>query len=50
VRMVLENAGTAVMGIGSGTGDNRAEKAAQQAISSPYWSLGQLVLADCYIT
>jgi len=35
VRMVLENAGTAVMGIGSGTGDNRAEKAAQQAISSP---------------
>jgi len=27
--MVLENAGTAVMGIGSGTGDNRAEKAAQ---------------------
>ncbi|HHY43259.1 MAG TPA: cell division protein FtsZ [Coprothermobacter sp.] len=35
VRMVLENAGTAVMGIGSATGDNRAEKAAQQAISSP---------------
>ncbi|WP_018963010.1 cell division protein FtsZ [Coprothermobacter platensis] len=35
VRMVLQNAGTAVMGIGSATGDNRAEKAAQQAISSP---------------
>ncbi|NPV88598.1 cell division protein FtsZ [Coprothermobacteraceae bacterium] len=35
VRMVLERSGTAVMGIGVATGDNRAEKAAQAAITSP---------------
>ncbi|MGQ9462340.1 MAG: cell division protein FtsZ [Candidatus Fervidibacter sp.] len=35
VRAVLENAGTALMGVGYGHGENRAVEAAQQAISSP---------------
>ncbi len=35
VRAVLENAGTALMGVGYGQGENRAVEAAQQAISSP---------------
>jgi cell division protein FtsZ len=35
VRAVLENAGTALMGVGYGSGENRAVEAAQHAISSP---------------
>ena len=33
--MVLSNAGSALMGIGQSSGDNRAVSAAKQAISSP---------------
>ena len=35
VRSVMENTGSAIMGIGVGTGDNRALDAAKNAISSP---------------
>eukprot|EP00590_Aulacoseira_subarctica_P001965 CAMPEP_0172434304 /NCGR_PEP_ID=MMETSP1064-20121228/70561_1 /TAXON_ID=202472 /ORGANISM="Aulacoseira subarctica , Strain CCAP 1002/5" /LENGTH=316 /DNA_ID=CAMNT_0013182515 /DNA_START=971 /DNA_END=1921 /DNA_ORIENTATION=+ len=35
VRSVMQNAGTALMGIGTGTGKTRAEDAATAAISSP---------------
>lgn len=35
IRAVLENAGSALMGIGTGTGENRAVDAAKAAISSP---------------
>lgn len=35
VKSVIQDAGTAVMGIGLGTGDQRAIDAAEQAISSP---------------
>ena len=35
VRTVMSNAGTAIMGIGSGAGDKRAVTAIKQAISSP---------------
>ncbi len=35
VRTVMKDAGTALMGIGIGTGENRAESAANEAISSP---------------
>ncbi len=35
VRAVMENAGPAWMGIGRGTGDNRAIDAAQEAVNSP---------------
>ncbi len=35
VRTIMRDAGTAVMGIGIGSGPNRAAEAAQQAISSP---------------
>lgn len=35
VRTVMEDMGTGMMGVGSARGDNRAEKAAQEAISSP---------------
>lgn len=35
VRAVLENAGSALMGIGIATGEKRAEEAAKQAINSP---------------
>ncbi len=35
IRSVMENAGSALMGVGSATGEKRAENAAQQAISSP---------------
>lgn len=35
VRTVMQNAGTALMGIGMGTGDKRAIAAIKQAISSP---------------
>jgi cell division protein FtsZ len=35
VRTVLANAGSALMGVGQGSGDSRAEEAARGAISSP---------------
>ena len=35
VRSIMKNAGSALMGIGIGTGENRAEVAARAAISSP---------------
>src|SRR3989344_1582542 len=35
IRSVMENAGAALMGIGSASGDNRAQEAARAAISSP---------------
>jgi cell division protein FtsZ len=35
VKMIMTNAGSALMGIGSGSGDNRAVSAARAAISSP---------------
>lgn len=35
IRAVLENAGSALMGVGSASGDKRAEEAAKMAISSP---------------
>jgi cell division protein FtsZ len=35
VKAVMSDAGEALMGIGFGTGDNRAEDAAKQAVSSP---------------
>jgi cell division protein FtsZ len=35
VRSVMENAGSALMGIGTATGEKRAEEAARAAISSP---------------
>jgi len=35
VRTVMEGRGDAIMGIGSGTGDNRAVEAAEKAISNP---------------
>jgi cell division protein FtsZ len=35
VKAVMQDAGEALMGIGFGTGDNRAEDAAKQAVSSP---------------
>jgi cell division protein FtsZ len=35
VRMVMTGAGSALMGIGLGSGENRAEEAAKAAISSP---------------
>lgn len=35
IRAILENAGSALMGIGSATGDKRAEEAAKAAINSP---------------
>ena len=39
VRTVMKNAGTAIMGIGEGEGDNRAELAAKAAIRSPLMSM-----------
>jgi cell division protein FtsZ len=39
VKTIMQNAGTALMGIGIGTGDNRAEQAARDAVASPL--LGQ---------
>lgn len=35
VRSIMENAGTAIMGIGEASGENRAEEAAKMAIESP---------------
>jgi cell division protein FtsZ len=39
IRSVMENAGSALMGIGTGTGDKRAEDAARAAINSPLLDL-----------
>ena len=39
VRTVMLNAGSAIMGIGSGEGENRAENAAKAAIKSPLMSI-----------
>ncbi|TSC67602.1 MAG: cell division protein FtsZ [Parcubacteria group bacterium Gr01-1014_72] len=39
VRAVLENAGSALMGIGNASGEKRAEEAAKNAISSPLLEL-----------
>jgi cell division protein FtsZ len=39
VRTIMKNAGSAIMGIGVGEGDNRAELAAKAAIKSPLMSL-----------
>jgi len=39
VRTVMENAGSALMGIGYGTGENRAIEAAKAAIESPLLEL-----------
>jgi len=35
VKMIIENAGTAIMGLGRASGENRAVEAAQRAINSP---------------
>jgi len=35
VKSIMQNSGTALMGIGSASGDNKASKAAREAISSP---------------
>jgi len=35
VKMIIENAGTAIMGVGRASGENRAVEAAQRAINSP---------------
>lgn len=39
VKSIMKNAGSALMGIGYGTGENRAKDAAQMAISSPLLEL-----------
>lgn len=39
VRSIMQDAGTALMGIGRGSGENRAEEAAKQAINSPLLEL-----------
>lgn len=39
VRAIMENAGSALMGIGKATGENRAVEAAKQAIASPLLEL-----------
>lgn len=39
VRTIMKNAGSALMGIGQASGDNRAVEAAKQAISSPLLEL-----------
>lgn len=39
VRTVMQNAGSAIMGIGVGEGENRAENAAKAAIKSPLMSI-----------
>lgn len=39
VRAIMENAGSALMGIGRATGENRAVEAAKQAIASPLLEL-----------
>ena len=42
VRTIMSNAGGALMGIGTASGDNRAEFAAQEAISSPLLEEGSI--------
>lgn len=39
IRAILDNAGSALMGVGSGTGDGRATDAARMAINSPLLDL-----------
>lgn len=39
VRTIMQNAGTALLGIGAGVGENRAQMAARAAISSPLLDL-----------
>ncbi|MDB4939646.1 MAG: cell division protein FtsZ, cell division protein FtsZ [Candidatus Doudnabacteria bacterium] len=39
IRTIMENAGTALMGIGSASGENRAAEAARNAINSPLLEL-----------
>ncbi len=39
IRTIMQNAGSALMGIGTGTGDNRAVEAARSAINSPLLDL-----------
>jgi cell division protein FtsZ len=39
IRAILDNAGSALMGVGNGTGDKRAEDAAKMAINSPLLDL-----------
>lgn len=39
VRAIMENAGTALLGIGTGVGENRAQMAARAAVSSPLLDL-----------
>jgi len=39
VKTIMKNSGTAIMGIGRGSGDNRAVEAAKDAISSPLLDL-----------
>jgi cell division protein FtsZ len=39
IRAVMENSGSALMGVGTGTGDKRAEDAAKAAINSPLLDL-----------
>lgn len=39
VKSIMQNAGSALMGIGTGSGENRAGSAARQAISSPLLEL-----------
>ena len=39
IKTVMSNAGTAIMGIGRGSGENRAEEAARTAIKSPLMSV-----------
>ncbi|MDR3231239.1 MAG: cell division protein FtsZ [Synergistaceae bacterium] len=39
IKTVMENSGTAIMGIGTAEGENRAEQAAKNAIKSPLMSI-----------
>ena len=39
IKAILTNAGTAIMGMGEGEGDDRAKKAAQNAIDSPLMTM-----------
>ena len=37
VKTIMTETGSALMGIGQSSGENRAVEAAKQAVSSPYW-------------
>ena len=50
VRMIMQNAGSALMGIGHATGDGRAVNAARAAISSPLLEAASKVRAACCST